>query len=304
MPTLAQTYYIPGRITPIDVKENSGNNLTDYQIMINLTSSWDGWSYVKSDGSDIYFTDSSGNPLYFWIESWDYTNKNAIIWVKIPSLPANSTVRIYLHYAGTNPYTSYKSGSNTFLLFDDFVTNTLSSYVIIGGSWIISNGNLQSNSSSSDNWIYYPKTFSRPIALRFKIQSGSADWGGGFIWGTAGGGEGSVSGYIANYYPGGFSALRRYSSGSFTSLASLPQPSSGQWFIIDMLLTSSGIIVIRSGTQDASVSDTTFSTLNGVGFRVKNDIRPIDYFFVRKYVSPEPSITINPSVAPKLFDLM
>jgi len=46
LPTLAQAYYLLGRITPIDIKENSGNNLIDYQVMIQLTSSWDGWRYV------------------------------------------------------------------------------------------------------------------------------------------------------------------------------------------------------------------------------------------------------------------
>lgn len=41
------------------------------------------WNYVRTDGRDIRFFDEKLNQLYFWIEKWDYNNKQAILWTKV-----------------------------------------------------------------------------------------------------------------------------------------------------------------------------------------------------------------------------
>jgi len=106
--------------TPITITEQSGNDLSDYAVKIELDDTWDGWDTVI-DGSDIYFLDENGNPLYYWIEKFDKQNKHAIIWVKIPFLPANSSITIYMHYGATpNPYAEYNDPNQVFLFFDDF----------------------------------------------------------------------------------------------------------------------------------------------------------------------------------------
>jgi len=103
----------------IDIKENAGVNLTDYQVKIVLENiGFTDWANLTADS--IYFTDANGNPLYFWIERLDTTNKRSTIWVKIPSIPANSIVRIYMYYGGSNPYSSYNDPYKTFLFFEDF----------------------------------------------------------------------------------------------------------------------------------------------------------------------------------------
>ena len=89
MPTLAKVYYLTaGYKTPIDITEQAGQDLSDYQVKIVLDSSWDGWDKVSPTGSDIFFLDEYGNPLYFWIEKFDKTNYLAILWVKLPELLA------------------------------------------------------------------------------------------------------------------------------------------------------------------------------------------------------------------------
>jgi len=103
----------------IDIKENAGVNLTDYQVKIVLENiGFTDWANLTADS--IYFLDSAGNPLYFWIERLDTANKRSTIWVKIPSIPANSIVRIYMYYGGSNPYSSYNDPYKTFLFFEDF----------------------------------------------------------------------------------------------------------------------------------------------------------------------------------------
>lgn len=81
----------------ITIRENSGSILSDYQIPISLSSSnfpTNAWS----DGADIRFTDSNGNELNYWIESWDSVNSNAKIWVKVPTITANSNTIIRMYY--------------------------------------------------------------------------------------------------------------------------------------------------------------------------------------------------------------
>jgi len=42
------------------------------------------WGLVRSDGFDIRVFDHLFNQLWFWVEEFDYTNKIAKIWVKLP----------------------------------------------------------------------------------------------------------------------------------------------------------------------------------------------------------------------------
>jgi len=324
MPTLAQTYYFSRRITPIDVKENSGSNLTDYQIMINLTSSWDGWSLVASDGSDIYFTDSSGNPLYFWFEIWDYTNKNAIIWVKIPSIPANSTVRIYLHYAGINPYSSYKSGDNVFIFFDDFrgqtslntnkwitmnnPTLTFSADgVEISGSKI---GGIRSKNAINISGKYrfvsrtYHKSFGYydnvfyldPTALTSGSTWNDANWVSYHF------GPGSTSTWADQ-------GLYKKVSGTITTLVQ-KSSSINTWYKTAIITDGSTYIqciindtkIYESTANEGLLINPPYIYLN-VSDNTPGDMI-VSYIYVTQYVSPEPSITINPSIAPKDIEML
>ena len=104
----------------IDNTSNS-NNLTDYQVKITLNSSNFNFNHAKDDGNDIAFADSNGTSvLYHWKEKWDKNNQEAILWVKVPSIPASSTKTIYLYY-GNSEAEDISNGDNTFDFFDDFI---------------------------------------------------------------------------------------------------------------------------------------------------------------------------------------
>ncbi|MEM0481142.1 MAG: DUF2341 domain-containing protein, partial [Candidatus Aenigmatarchaeota archaeon] len=105
---------------PITIKENSGKNLTDYQVLITLdTASLISANKMKSDCGDIRFTDSDGTTLLnYWIESGCNTN-NTRIWIKVPNIPASGTKTIYLYY-GNLSATSLSNGDLVFEFFDDF----------------------------------------------------------------------------------------------------------------------------------------------------------------------------------------
>ena len=61
----------------ITITEQSGTDLTDYQVLVELNSTNFNFEHAQTNGEDIRFTDASGNLLSYWIESWDAVNESA-----------------------------------------------------------------------------------------------------------------------------------------------------------------------------------------------------------------------------------
>jgi len=109
----------------VTITEQSGGTLTDYQVRIELNSSNFDFSKANADGSDIRFTADDGETLLpYWIEKWDSSNEEAVIWVKVPSILANSDVTIYIYY-GNPSAVSESDGDSVFEFFDDFEGTSL-----------------------------------------------------------------------------------------------------------------------------------------------------------------------------------
>ena len=111
----------------VTISNGSGSALTDFQVKIDLSSltpSFD-FSHAKGDGSDLRITDADEETeIPFWIEKWDSTAQEAIIWVKVPSIPVSGST-IYLYYGNTLASTM-SNGTATFEFFDDFSTHDTS----------------------------------------------------------------------------------------------------------------------------------------------------------------------------------
>jgi len=103
----------------ITITEQSGSNWTDFQVPIELDSTNFNFSHTRFDGGDIRFTDTAGNLLPYWIESFDASAQTAKIFVKVPSLPANATIVIYMYY-GNPSVLSESDGDSVFEFFGDF----------------------------------------------------------------------------------------------------------------------------------------------------------------------------------------
>ena len=92
------------------------------------------WDLVRSDGYDIRAFDHLFNQLWFWVEEFDYTNKIAKIWVK---LPENSEE---LNIAYGNPSamkSTYENGEYVFEFFDDFNDQDISDYTVVEGGFVV-----------------------------------------------------------------------------------------------------------------------------------------------------------------------
>jgi len=115
----------------IKITEQSGSDLTDYQVLIELNSTNFDFSHAQTNGEDIRFADANGNLLDYWIEEWDSVNEKAKVWVKVPSIPANGSTEIWMYY-GNSEIEDASDGDAVFEFFDDFnrPDNT-----IIGKDW-------------------------------------------------------------------------------------------------------------------------------------------------------------------------
>lgn len=73
--------------------------LTDFPVLISLSSDTDLASDAQNDGDDILFTASDGvAKLSHEIESFNGTSGQLVAWVKIPSLSSSTDTDIYMYY--------------------------------------------------------------------------------------------------------------------------------------------------------------------------------------------------------------
>jgi hypothetical protein len=86
-----------------DALGGTSETVTDYQIKVEIgPGNTNFWKVVREDGSDIRFADKDAmdkfKKLPYWIETFDFTGQNAVIWVKIPQIDQNTVKTIYLYY--------------------------------------------------------------------------------------------------------------------------------------------------------------------------------------------------------------
>jgi len=115
----------------IIIKENSGKNLVDYQILVRInTQSLISQGKMRSDCGDIRFTYVYPNgtevKIPYWIEEGCNTNDTKI-WVKVPFIPSNGTTAIYMYYGNPNA-TSESNGKEVFIFFEDFESGNLTEW--------------------------------------------------------------------------------------------------------------------------------------------------------------------------------
>ncbi|MCP5335882.1 MAG: CCXG family PEP-CTERM protein [Oceanospirillaceae bacterium] len=86
--------------TAVNIKENTGTTLNNYQVKITITAANLNSAYAwTGNGYDLRVLDADDNTqLDFWIESWSQSTKTAVIWVRFASLTASQNRAVYLYY--------------------------------------------------------------------------------------------------------------------------------------------------------------------------------------------------------------
>ncbi|MCD6148927.1 DUF2341 domain-containing protein [bacterium] len=312
------SYSVGGEATyAVDVTEQSGNDLTDYPVRIDLDPSWDGWDLNPSKDS-IYFTDEEGNPLYYWIEKFDTENKVATIWVKVPSISANGTVRVYMHVSPSNPYLTYRDPAQVFDFFDDFDTFDTAVWTEPGvsdyGGYTVENSNLvlyigtrnKLKPSVDVNSTFTQSTYSlNNRAIRFKMKAMKVDEGDEHAWFNNGAGFSNTQ----NQAQGSQRVWGRNDqrAHAVTDASGLVY-GEGSWNgsltdyeVREVRLTGSQIKYVHNDvvkyTESAvAQADMYLYILIGCGDGYGNDAYAelyIDFILIRKYVDPEPTVSLT-----------
>lgn len=91
---------------PIRVKNNSGTPVNNTQVMLRVnTQALIGLGLMQSNGNDIRFSNDCsvqpGTMYNYWIEGFINTDSTKI-WVKIPAIPANDSILIYMYFGNAS----------------------------------------------------------------------------------------------------------------------------------------------------------------------------------------------------------
>ncbi len=116
------------------VLDNSQNPNTLFGFQIKLIVPH--YRGMQSDFDDLRFakSDETGTPpLPYWIEEF-VEDRHAVVYTKVPDIPANGMTRIYVYYGNLNAQ-GESNGKAVFDFFDDFNDRDISDWQILVGSW-------------------------------------------------------------------------------------------------------------------------------------------------------------------------
>lgn len=101
-------------VIPITVTDSGGLSQTNFPFRLKInTAALISAGHMQSNGEDIRFTDSCGSVIYPHYVLNNINDTNTLIWVRIPSLPASSSLKLLMFF-GNPSANDTSSFSNTF----------------------------------------------------------------------------------------------------------------------------------------------------------------------------------------------
>lgn len=293
---------------PIEIKYSESTPLYDYQVLIDDfdTATLVTAGKLQSDCDDIRFADLSGNELSYWIESGCNTSTTDI-WVKVNKIkrPANT---IYMYY-GNSSANAGASGDDTFMFFEDFDGETISSlesdgwvknygtdlgyasapsYSIVSGELFMDNNYGYGSSAYftyDGNWenfilhgkakqtAYYIANYTA-TGISFRTVSNPTENAHPTPrWGA------SFEGASTEFFHGNDQGASANGTGTF---------SQSIWYDIKIVAAPTNSKFYLDGSLMSTVTDSSNS--GGVGFSQYEAEAYYDDVFIRQYAATEPTI--------------
>jgi hypothetical protein len=100
----------------------TSSNITNFPLLIRLSSVNFDFSQTKADGSDLRVSKSNGTPLPFEIEQWDAVHNRAAIWVKVDTIYTGNDSQSVTLYWGNSDAPRCSSDSSVFDTTDNVVS--------------------------------------------------------------------------------------------------------------------------------------------------------------------------------------
>jgi len=290
--TLKPTYII------IINNTQNNNTLTDFQVLLSINNDPEFFEIMQNKNYiEIYAEETMDTPIQFWVEQWDQTNKNAKIWLKIPSIPANSYTYAYL--VKNIARTQSLSTMDTFIFGDDFNTFDTTKWQKTANANVnINNSILTLSANAPDNGITSIPTFYAPIILQTKLLLTDPQ---AMInaWGLKDRQAVNVWGDLWNEY----SALT-VSADEYRIITSqidwnndmffINSPTPNTWYINTLKWNSGGVFKWDVYGTISNFTNPDDEPTTALPIRYTTDTNgslKVDYVFVRKYAEPEPAVT-------------
>ncbi|MCD6471379.1 DUF2341 domain-containing protein, partial [bacterium] len=283
----------------IKIKNQTNEDLNDYQVKIEIPYK----KGMQLDFGDLRFTEIDGQEIPFYRQSYQ-ENQSAIFWLKLSNLLSNSEKEIYLYY--DNPSATYiGKGEDVFDWYDDFSSIKKSQYSFLVGEpqdrqWQTSESRFWVGRDSVSEIFAYPRDLSienfvseiglaeidygSSIEVIYHLQDknnywyfgGTGFWRDGYQWwGLI---ENDQKTDIMNYHE------RNHSSRPKKIKVKVYETKQEIEYTDE-----------KNYLYNYSKDNLSLSQAGKVGFyaKARSGNIYIDYFFVRKYIQPEPIVTIE-----------
>jgi len=281
----------------VTITEQSGNNLTDYQILISIDGDSEFFASAENKREAIRVYDSDKTTkLPYWIEEWNPSTYKAKIWTKVPSIPANGTKTIYL-YIDPSLTASEENPKDVFIFYDDLEAGIDNFTHYRNGviSWVDGELDMDALSATNDNVAAINVgTFSLPLAVDFEERE-IAYYDNEKNW---------MSIHICKSYPGDWTdnsghtfLLRHNRNFQFFVDGSLKigDTPSGvtptEKLKVTMRAIDGRIWVDINGVNKVDWSGTIANKSGYISFNNYGFHHRVDNVRIRKYIYPEPSIS-------------
>ena len=273
---------------------NDGDGLTNYQVQVNLTTQNFDYSKAKSGGEDVRFTTHDGGKLSYWIEEWN-SSGDSKIWVNVTNV-SNGGSEIWMEYGNPNAE-SESDGEKTFDFFDDFEGPILDASKWTSNGVSITSGYAAIGATGTGwaNYMYSTTSFDRTdigyeSTLDVKVKGTTPNNHETYI------GFGSASNDRLQPREGWDYNLdnMKYFDAANTGVVSTDLPGTTMFRTYTIRIDQ-----ISGGFLSADFTSDTY-TLTGSDNNMRVKILPykgggdVDNVRVRKYASPELTISIGP----------
>ena len=264
---------------------------------------------MQPDFHDLRFTDSYGNNLNYWIESYT-ASSNAIVWVKVPAIPTFGTT-INMQY-GDPTVAPASNTTNTFIFFDDFTKANGS--VPNSANWTVSyppvaitNNKLRIGPSASlNNAAAVSSSFvvPQPCAVEYDYTPIANTSGGYPFFGHCLFNLGTKPVYVDFMRSSGYQIV--LNGAPMQKSVNNPATTLGTTYKIKIVVDSVGkriqVYVNDVLKLDYDASAQTFGTRTITMFQ-NGGTDDVDNYRIRNYASPEPAATVGNRMGGRINDV-
>ncbi|MEM3043607.1 MAG: DUF2341 domain-containing protein, partial [Thermoplasmata archaeon] len=294
---------------PVTISNTGGGALTEYQVLVKVTYD----SHMNTDFSDlrfVHYKSSSGQSveLPYWIEE-KMDGSRASVWVRVDEIPASSSIIIHMYYGNASAASASKA-SSTYLFFEDFESGQLDTtrWELIDGTWeIVQDGGsrvLKATGAGGSNWARKTMRLKLPSDATIKNFAAEMDWRvsddstlANFIYRAQSTTLPSTDRWWVRVesrssYGRGFHLLRSVSgSESWESVVSMSSVTNYNHYIIKVFENTHSLEVKDTGNGERNYAHV--NQAGYMGYQVELNSMYVDNIRIRKYTSPEPTVSVG-----------